>query len=189
MQDASPQKKISCWIFLSTTASRTALGPIQPPIQRVPGTLSLGVKWPGREADHSPPSSTEVKECVELYLHFPWRCAQFKKKGTGTFLPLRLLNPRVSHLYSKWIQLQQHWNGVWNDRLAALDTWVKSKIPRFILDVGYTYAIDLTLSMFSFFKNANYEALYYFRCLVLKQPQPVVLPLVWKTKFHSIPCA
>jgi hypothetical protein len=26
------------------------------------GALSLGVKWPGREADHSPPSSAEVKE-------------------------------------------------------------------------------------------------------------------------------
>jgi hypothetical protein len=28
----------------------------------------LGVKRPGREADHSPPPSAEVKECVELYL-------------------------------------------------------------------------------------------------------------------------
>jgi hypothetical protein len=28
-----------------------------------------GVKRPGREADQSPPSSTEIKECVELYLH------------------------------------------------------------------------------------------------------------------------
>jgi hypothetical protein len=28
-----------------------------------------GVKWPGREADHSPPSSADVKDCVELYLH------------------------------------------------------------------------------------------------------------------------
>jgi hypothetical protein len=27
------------------------------------------VRRPEREADHSPPSSTEVKECVELYLH------------------------------------------------------------------------------------------------------------------------
>jgi hypothetical protein len=35
------------------------------------GGLSPGVKWPGREADHSPPSSAEVKECVELYLHSP----------------------------------------------------------------------------------------------------------------------
>jgi hypothetical protein len=56
-------------IFLFTTASRTALGPTQPPIQWVPGAPSLGVKQPGREADHSPPSSAEIKECVELYLH------------------------------------------------------------------------------------------------------------------------
>jgi hypothetical protein len=40
---------------------RPALGPIQPPVQWVPGALSLGVKWPGREADHSPLSSAEVK--------------------------------------------------------------------------------------------------------------------------------
>jgi len=25
----------------------------------------------GREADHPPPSSAEVKECVDLYLHSP----------------------------------------------------------------------------------------------------------------------
>jgi hypothetical protein len=48
-------------IFLFTTVSRPALGPTQPPIQWVPGVLSLGVKRLGREADHSPPSSTEVK--------------------------------------------------------------------------------------------------------------------------------
>jgi hypothetical protein len=47
-------------IFL-TTMSRTALGPTQPPIQWVPGALSLEVKQPGCEADHSPPSSAEVK--------------------------------------------------------------------------------------------------------------------------------
>jgi hypothetical protein len=48
-------------IFLFTTVSRMALGPTQPPIQRVPGVLSLGVKWPGAEAEHSPPSIAEVK--------------------------------------------------------------------------------------------------------------------------------
>jgi hypothetical protein len=48
-------------IFLFTTASRTALGPTQPPLQWVPGALSLGVKRPEREGDHSPPSSAEVK--------------------------------------------------------------------------------------------------------------------------------
>jgi hypothetical protein len=48
-------------IYNHPTVSRTALGPTQPPIQWVPGALSLGVKRPGREADHSPPSSAEAK--------------------------------------------------------------------------------------------------------------------------------
>jgi hypothetical protein len=43
----------------------------QPPIQRVPEALSLRIKRLGREADHSPPSSAEVRECVMLYLHSP----------------------------------------------------------------------------------------------------------------------
>jgi hypothetical protein len=58
---------------LHHTASRTALRPTQPPIQWMPRALSLGVKRPGRETDHSPPSSAEVKEWVELYLHSPVR--------------------------------------------------------------------------------------------------------------------
>jgi hypothetical protein len=33
------------------------------------GFFPWEVKRPGHEADHSPPSSAEVKECVELYLH------------------------------------------------------------------------------------------------------------------------
>jgi hypothetical protein len=36
-------------IFLSTTAPRPALGHTQPPIQWVPGALSMGVKRPGLE--------------------------------------------------------------------------------------------------------------------------------------------
>jgi len=58
-------------IFIFTTASRTALGPTQPHTQLLPGSLSLGVKRPGREADHSYPSSVEVEEWMDLYLHFP----------------------------------------------------------------------------------------------------------------------
>jgi hypothetical protein len=56
-------------IFLFTNAFRTALGPTQLHVQWVPGALSLGVKLPGRDADHSAPSNAEVKECMELYLH------------------------------------------------------------------------------------------------------------------------
>jgi hypothetical protein len=58
-------------IFLFTTASSTALGPTQPPIQWVQGSLSLGVKRRGNGA--------EVQEFVELYFHSPitfsWRGA------------------------------------------------------------------------------------------------------------------
>jgi hypothetical protein len=39
----------------------------------IPTALSLGVEQPGREADHSHPSSAKVKECVVLYLHSPIR--------------------------------------------------------------------------------------------------------------------
>jgi hypothetical protein len=59
------------------------------PIQWVPGVISLDVKRPGREADYSPPSTDEVKECVELYLHSSntssssWRRAYI---STGTNL-------------------------------------------------------------------------------------------------------
>jgi hypothetical protein len=49
-------------IFLFTTVFKTVLGPTQPPTQWVLGALSLGVKRRGREADHSLPSSAEVKE-------------------------------------------------------------------------------------------------------------------------------
>jgi hypothetical protein len=41
--------------------SRTVLGPTQPPIQWVLGSLSPGVKRPRHEADHSPSTSAGVK--------------------------------------------------------------------------------------------------------------------------------
>jgi hypothetical protein len=43
-----------------STSSRP--GPTQPFIQWVPGAVSLGVKRQGREADHSPQASVEVKK-------------------------------------------------------------------------------------------------------------------------------
>jgi hypothetical protein len=41
--------------------SKRALGPSQPPIQWVLMAVSPGVKWPGCEADHSPPPSAKIK--------------------------------------------------------------------------------------------------------------------------------
>jgi len=46
---------VTVWEFFSSPP------PTQPPIQRVAGALSLGIKLPGREADHLDPPSAEVK--------------------------------------------------------------------------------------------------------------------------------
>jgi hypothetical protein len=43
------------------TISRPALRPTQPPMKLVVGALSLGIKWSGHGAHHSPPSSAKVK--------------------------------------------------------------------------------------------------------------------------------
>jgi hypothetical protein len=56
-----------------STSSRPDLGPIQPPIQWVPG-----VKQPGREADHSPASNAEIKNDgdIHAFLDMPsWHSA------------------------------------------------------------------------------------------------------------------
>jgi hypothetical protein len=47
--------------FLFFAASIPALRLNHPPIQWVPWAISPGLKKPGCEADHSPPSSAEVK--------------------------------------------------------------------------------------------------------------------------------
>jgi hypothetical protein len=56
-------------------------------IQWVPGPLSLGIKRPGREADHSPPSSAEVKNTwsytsTPQYVLVAW--CLVKHRGTFT---------------------------------------------------------------------------------------------------------
>jgi hypothetical protein len=52
---------------------------------------SLWIKRPRPEADNSPPSSAEVRECLELYRHSPnmpsWRGAQLMHRETTLLLP------------------------------------------------------------------------------------------------------
>jgi hypothetical protein len=62
---------------VSTAVSRTVLGPSQPPIQWAPGYISLEVNRPGREADQSPPYSTEAKNAwsytsISQYAFIAW---------------------------------------------------------------------------------------------------------------------
>jgi hypothetical protein len=85
-------------IFLSSTVSRPALGPTQPPIRWIPHALSPGVKRPGREADHSRPSSTDVKNAWR-YISTP---------------PIRL-HGMMLRIYDIYIQLVfKDTNRVWN---------------------------------------------------------------------------
>jgi hypothetical protein len=97
------------WEFFSLTPCPDRLwGPLSLLSNGHKGILSLGIKRPGRKADHSPPSSAEVKECVDLYFHFPntssWRGAQLKHRDNFSFYLLissrqtapRSTEPRVS---------------------------------------------------------------------------------------------
>jgi hypothetical protein len=74
--------RVNAGNFSHPAASRPALGPTQPPIQWVPRAVSLGVKRPEHEADFTPPSSAEVKECMEIYLHSTpsWHGDQLKHR-------------------------------------------------------------------------------------------------------------
>jgi hypothetical protein len=77
-------------IFLFTTESRPALGTTQPPIQWVLGALWL--RRQRREADHSPPSSVEVKNAWS-YIPIPKYASMALcsvKESTRTTLPLHL---------------------------------------------------------------------------------------------------
>jgi hypothetical protein len=68
--------------FLFSTSSRPALGSTHPPSQWIPGVLSPEIKRSGREADHPPPTSAEVKK-MWLYTSTPhtssWRSAELVK--------------------------------------------------------------------------------------------------------------
>jgi hypothetical protein len=89
----------SDWLRAGQSGARILVGArFSVPIQTGPGahpasytmgtgSLSQGVKWPGRGFDHPPPSCAKVKERVELYLYSPsgpsW-------PGLGWPLPLPL---------------------------------------------------------------------------------------------------
>jgi hypothetical protein len=86
--------------FLFSTASRPTLGPTNPPILWVPEAISAGIKRPGREADHLPPSSAEVDDGVAippLPRMSSWQSVQFIKHRNKFNFTLRFQNNAVSH--------------------------------------------------------------------------------------------
>lgn len=67
--------------------SRLSLGPIESPIQWVQGILYWEAKWPGCEADQSPPTSAKIKNESS----YTWTPPYAFMAVTGTTLPLPLI--------------------------------------------------------------------------------------------------
>jgi len=93
--DSRQKKEFVFFLFLAT-ASRPVLGHIQPPIQQVPG-----LKQPRREADHSLPSSTEVKNTWSYTSTFPNVLADFNyRDNIASFMTKRTF-------YTNWHNLKR----------------------------------------------------------------------------------
>jgi hypothetical protein len=93
-------------------SSRLALESTKPPVQWVPGALSPGVKRTGREADHSPPTSDEVKK-MWIYTSTPpyafmAQCL-IKHRDKFTFILLLKNLIFVCYIFKK-IQHKIHYN-------------------------------------------------------------------------------
>jgi hypothetical protein len=71
--------------------------PTHPPIQCVPGALSLVVMRPGREADHLPPSSAEVKNAWS-YTSTPPICLNGVVLKLKNFIPLPYLRAKETQV-------------------------------------------------------------------------------------------
>jgi hypothetical protein len=84
---ATAETRIFCCTLHHRVQNGSGAHPASYPM--VTGALSLRIKRPGREADHSPLSNAEVKEWVEICLHSPstpsWRGAQLKHRDNFTF--------------------------------------------------------------------------------------------------------
>jgi hypothetical protein len=79
-------------IFLFAATSRPALRLTQIPVNWVTRALSPDVKWSGSEADHSPPSRTEVKNAWSYTSTLPYDFRAWclvKHRDTFTFKGIR----------------------------------------------------------------------------------------------------
>jgi hypothetical protein len=88
--------------FHFSTSSIPALGP-PASYSMGAGALSPGVKRMGREADHSPPPSAEVKKTLSLYIHSPIRLhgVVLNQLRTRTALPFIFTYPLKSTIF--WV--------------------------------------------------------------------------------------
>jgi hypothetical protein len=139
-------------LFHLSTAFRPALVSIQPPIQWVPGSLSRGVKQPGREADHSPPSSTEVKRMhgtIPALPHYAFIIHTYSRREQDTLSSNRWF-------YAVWYFSQQR---IWicnikfvstvcehQDQWARAMKVAKNLFGKYVYSIGlYTFSLVLII--------------------------------------------
>jgi hypothetical protein len=151
-------------IFLFTTTSRTALGPTQPPIQWVPGALSLGVKRLGHEADHSPPSSAKVKNVwsytsTPQYFFMAWCLVKHRDNFTFTFTFYLLLSifftSLPSVLWQNTVIKMDLCTVLWDTLLKSLCYQVTSSSKYYTNWHKYTLVWDLRFSCQSRFRSQS----------------------------------
>jgi hypothetical protein len=134
-------------LFSSPPHPNRLWGSTQPPIQWVPGALSLRVKQPGREAYLSPPSSAVVKNVwsytsTPQYIIMVWYSV---KKNTGSTLPLP-----VDNVHRHWIWKPNTCLGIlWYVQIVSVKlmiinrTWCLWTVP---VDDGFVSLILLLLT-------------------------------------------
>ena len=108
--------------------SRSAVGPIQPPIQWL--RVFPGVKRPGRGVDFPPTSSAKVKERVELYLYSTFG-PSWPLLG-WTFLYLCVLNWFIDSRSMLYLLLCVT---TWSISLMTTTSWNMLKIVHRLLQV------------------------------------------------------
>jgi hypothetical protein len=81
--------------------SKLALGATHPPNHWVTGAFSLWVKQLGHEADHSPPSSAEVKNAWSYTSTPPIHLHEIVLKSTGMTLPLPF-NKNIIYMHARF---------------------------------------------------------------------------------------
>jgi len=84
---------------LSSTTSRPALGPTQPPIRWVPGAFTPRAKRPGREADHLPLCSAEVKNAWSYTYTPPIRFHGVVNYGRDVFMAWCFVKQRDKFIF------------------------------------------------------------------------------------------
>jgi hypothetical protein len=109
-------------IYLFSTASRPALGLTQTPIQWVLGAISPGVMWRGHEADHSPPSTAEVKNggAIPSLLHMSLCHSAYLIKYRDNFTFTLLVNAECIKVWKEAVLIYLNISSLlWNSPIET----------------------------------------------------------------------